>query len=72
LQYESKAFVSTFSGESCTFGQASVPDGWSSQFTNLLSGKIFFVPSFFIDPKTFTDFADVMNGAFNVRLYFIL
>jgi glucan endo-1,3-alpha-glucosidase len=70
LQYASRAFVSTFAGESCTFGQATVPDGWSSQFSNHadLSGKIFFVPAFFIDPSSFAEFADVMDGEFNVRL----
>jgi glucan endo-1,3-alpha-glucosidase len=69
LQYESRAFVSTFAGETCTFGQSSVPDGWSSQFSNHpdLRGKIYFVPSFFIDPSSFSDFADVMDGEFNVR-----
>lgn len=69
LQYASRAFVSTFSGESCKFGQASVPDGWTSHFSQHpdLNGKIYFVPAFFIDPSTFTDFADVMDGDFNVR-----
>jgi len=67
LQYESRAFVSTFAGESCTFGQSSVPEGWSSQFSNHpdLSGKIYFVPAFFIDPSTFSNFANVMDGEFN-------
>jgi glucan endo-1,3-alpha-glucosidase len=73
LQYASRAFVSTFAGESCTFGQASVPEGWSSQFSNHpdLSGKIFFVPAFFIDPTSFANFADVMDGEFNVRLLYL-
>ncbi|KAH9480430.1 Glucan endo-1,3-alpha-glucosidase agn1 [Psilocybe cubensis] len=67
LQFNSKAFVSTFAGESCTFGQDSVPDGWRSQFTQNpdLQGKIFFAPSFFIDPATFVDFTGVMDGDFN-------
>ncbi|KAJ7644154.1 glycoside hydrolase [Roridomyces roridus] len=67
LQVNGKAFVSTFAGESCTFGEASVPDGWRNQFTQHpdLQGKIQFVPSFFIDPATFTDFSGVMDGAFN-------
>jgi len=69
LQYASRAFVSTFSGEGCKFGQASVPDGWKSQFSKHpdLDGKIYFVPAFFIDPANFADFADVMDGDFNVR-----
>ncbi|KAF8798939.1 glycoside hydrolase family 71 protein [Phlegmacium glaucopus] len=67
LQYASRAFVSTFSGENCKFGQGSVPDGWKSQFSKHpdLDGKIYFVPAFFIDPASFTDFADVMDGDFN-------
>jgi glucan endo-1,3-alpha-glucosidase len=71
LQYASQAFVSTFAGETCTFGQGSVSHGWSSQFSNHpdLSGKINFVPAFFVDPSTFVNFADVIHGAFNVRFY---
>jgi glucan endo-1,3-alpha-glucosidase len=71
LQYASRAFVSTFSGESCTFGQGSVSEGWSTQFSNHpdLSGKIYFVPAFFIDPSTFSDFAQVIDGEFNVRFH---
>ncbi|KAJ7288334.1 glycoside hydrolase [Mycena rebaudengoi] len=67
LQVEGRAFVSTFAGESCTFGQASVPEGWRSQFTQHpdLQGKIHFVPAFFMDPATFKDFTGVMDGDFN-------
>ncbi|KDR82870.1 hypothetical protein GALMADRAFT_58253 [Galerina marginata CBS 339.88] len=67
LQYDNRAFVSTFAGEICNFGQGSVPDGWKNQFTKNpdLAGKIYFVPAFFIDPATFKDFADVMDGDFN-------
>ncbi len=59
-----KPFVSTFSGESCTFGQSSVADGWNSQFYSKLN--IHFVPSFFVDPTTFgsSGLANVMDGAF--------
>ncbi|KAF7346349.1 hypothetical protein MSAN_01862600 [Mycena sanguinolenta] len=62
-----KAFVSTFAGESCTFGQTDVPTGWRTQFTQSpdLQGKIEFVPSFFIDPATFSTFTEVMDGSFN-------
>jgi len=72
LQYASRAFVSTFAGESCNFGQGSVPDGWKNQFTRHpdLQGKIYFVPAFFIDPTRFKDFADVMDGDFNVRTFY--
>ena len=51
-----RVFASTFAGESCTFGQKSVPLGWATQFTQKLTGvnSVYFVPSFFIDPATFT------------------
>ncbi|KAJ6585011.1 glycoside hydrolase [Mycena capillaripes] len=67
LQRNGLAFVSTFAGESCTFGQDNVADGWRTQFTQHpdLQGKMQFVPSFFIDPATFTNFGGVMDGAFN-------
>jgi len=43
-----------------------------SQFSNHpeLSGKIYFVPAFFIDPSTFTQFANAMDGEFNARFIF--
>ncbi|KAG5639210.1 hypothetical protein H0H81_005689 [Sphagnurus paluster] len=67
LQINSQAFVSTFAGESSTFGQPSVPEGWNNEFVGHpdLQGKIHFNPSFFIDPTTFGDFRDVMDGDFN-------
>lgn len=68
LIYDSRALVSTFSGESCTFGQSSVAEGWKSQFVQHsdLQGQIFFVPSFFVDPSTFSEYKDVMDGDYNV------
>lgn len=71
LQYQSRAFVSTFSGETCTFGQGSVLDGWKNEFSMHpdLQGKIYFVPSFFIDPAKFGDFTTVMDGDFNVGFH---
>ncbi|EIM86043.1 glycoside hydrolase [Stereum hirsutum FP-91666 SS1] len=69
LIYRNRVFASTFSGESCTFGQGSVVDGWSSQFTSHpdLTGQnaVFFVPSFFVDPATFGTYDNVMDGALN-------
>ncbi|KAJ6559169.1 glycoside hydrolase [Mycena vulgaris] len=67
LQMNGRAFVSTFAGESCTFGQASVAEGWRTQFTQNpdIQGQIHFVPSFFIDPQRFTEFGGVMDGDFN-------
>ncbi|PSR74813.1 hypothetical protein PHLCEN_2v9527 [Hermanssonia centrifuga] len=69
LQVNNRAFASTFAGESCSFGQGSVPQGWSSQFTQHpdLSGAnaVHFVPSFFVDPATFGQYNGAMHGAFN-------
>ncbi|KAJ7109754.1 glycoside hydrolase [Mycena crocata] len=67
LQLNGRAFVSTFAGEGCTFGQGSVPDGWRSQFSQHpeLQGQIHFVPAFFMDPSTFPQFSGVMDGDFN-------
>ncbi|KAK2465337.1 hypothetical protein APHAL10511_002691 [Amanita phalloides] len=66
LQYASRAVVSTFSGESCTFGQDSSAEGWRDQFVSHpdLIGRLYFVPSFFIDPKSFGEYRDVINGDF--------
>jgi hypothetical protein len=56
-------------GKLCTFGHGSVA---ANQITNhpemTGSTAIHFVPSFFIDSKTFNTFGGVMDGAFNVRL----
>ncbi|KAI0061704.1 glycoside hydrolase [Artomyces pyxidatus] len=69
LIYNNRVFASTFSGESCQFGQDSVAAGWSSQFTQHpdLTGQnaVWFVPSFFVDPSTFGTFNNVMDGALN-------
>lgn len=67
LQYNSRALVSTFAGEACTFGHSSAAEGWRSQFTQHpdLQGKITFAPSFFVDPATFKSFAGVIDGDFN-------
>ncbi|GLB38313.1 putative glycosyl hydrolase family 71 [Lyophyllum shimeji] len=67
LQIDSRAMVSSFSGEKCTFGRGNAPDGWKSEVTGHpdLQGKIHFVPSFFIDPATFGSFRGIMDGDFN-------
>ncbi|KAJ7044153.1 glycoside hydrolase [Mycena alexandri] len=66
LQVNGLPLVSTFAGESCTFGQDSVPDGWRSQFAQHpdLQGQMHFVPSFFIDPATLNQFNGVLDGTF--------
>lgn len=68
LLWDGKVFVSTFSGESCTFGQASVAAGWQSEFISQLTGAnaVQFAPSFFVAPDTFTTYDGVMDGYFNV------
>ncbi|KAI0753268.1 glycoside hydrolase [Daedaleopsis nitida] len=68
LQVDSKAFVSSFSGETCDFGHGGdVPGGWRAEFTQHegMAGRMHFVPSFFVDPATFTQYAGVMDGNFN-------
>ncbi|KAH9922777.1 glycoside hydrolase [Epithele typhae] len=67
LTVDGKAFVSTFAGEACSFGQSDVPTGWRTQYTQHpeTTGKVHFVPSFFIDPATFNTFSGVMDGDFN-------
>ncbi|OJT03884.1 Glucan endo-1,3-alpha-glucosidase agn1 [Trametes pubescens] len=67
LIVDGKPLVSTFAGESCTFGEADVFTGWNKQFTQHpdIAGKIHFIPSFFIDIQQFHNFKDVMDGDFN-------
>lgn len=67
LQVDGQAFVSAFSGETCTFGQGDVPGGWRAAYTQHpdIVGKIHFVPSFFIDPAAFGQYAGVLDGDFN-------
>ncbi|KIJ64430.1 glycoside hydrolase family 71 protein [Hydnomerulius pinastri MD-312] len=65
--YGGHVFASTFSGESCTFGQSSVAQGWQTQFIDQLTGvnTVYFVPSFFVDPTTFSTYDGVLDGMFN-------
>ncbi|EJD03163.1 glycoside hydrolase family 71 protein [Fomitiporia mediterranea MF3/22] len=64
FKYNNKAFVSTFSGEQCTFGQGNAAQGWSSQFKSQLS-NIFFVPNLNIDPTTLGSYSNAIDGEFN-------
>lgn len=61
LLYNGKTFVSSFSGQDCTFGAGSVNQGWINTVKNGLN--TYFVPSFFVDPGTFSTYS-VMDGAF--------
>lgn len=69
LKYnENQAFVSTFAGELCNFGLGGpAEEVWKNAFTQHpdVKGKVYFVPSFFIDPATFGKFNGVMDGDFN-------
>jgi len=68
LIYNGRVFASSFSGETCTFGQGSVSSGWSTQFVQQLTGSsaVYFVPSFFIDPSQFNTYSSIIDGMFNV------
>ena len=61
--YNGRPFVSTFAGESCTFGQGNLNDAWLAAVKT--GPAIHFVPSFFVDPATFPSLT-VMDGAFAV------
>ena len=64
LKINGAVLVSTFAGESCTFGASTVNQGWINTLkTNLV--PTYFVPSFFVDPATFSTYS-VIDGAFNV------
>ena len=65
--YNNSVFVSTFAGESCTFGTGNTNQGWLNTVKNNLT-KTYFVPSFFVDPATFPNYS-VIDGAFNVSLF---
>ena len=70
LIYNGRVLASTFSGESCKFGQGSVQSGWSTQFLQQLSGEnaVHFIPSFFVDTSAFQSFNGVIDGMLNVRV----
>lgn len=67
LLYNGRVMASSFSGETCTFGQGSVASGWSTQFVQQLTGSsaVHFVPSFFVDPSQFNTYSGVIDGMFN-------
>ncbi|OCF75909.1 hypothetical protein I204_03206 [Kwoniella mangroviensis CBS 8886] len=63
---DSKILVSTFAGESCTFGQGSYQAAWT-YFDSLLKAKsidVYFVPATFADISTFSS-SSWMDGEFN-------
>lgn len=70
FKYDGRVFASTFAGENCNFAQGTAAQGWKTQFTQHtdLQGQnaVYFVPSFFVDPATFNQYNDVLDGAMNV------
>ncbi|BEI83325.1 hypothetical protein CcaverHIS002_0311930 [Cutaneotrichosporon cavernicola] len=52
--YGGKALVSTFSGETCTFGQASVSAGWDA-VRKAIGSEIYFMPATFMTTAQVTD-----------------
>ncbi|KAI0711667.1 glycoside hydrolase family 71 protein [Earliella scabrosa] len=72
-QYNGRMLVSTFAGEACTFGKPSLNEAWVSAVKppsstntskNATLPAVWFVPSFFVDPKTFPNLT-VIDGAFH-------
>lgn len=68
-----RAFVSTFAGEYCTFGQPSSGEGWKKEFKDKFSliDSIYFVPSPFVGANDLgpAGFLDSMDGYFFVSLF---
>ncbi|KAI0763934.1 glycosyl hydrolase family 71-domain-containing protein [Trametes elegans] len=67
MTYNGRMFVSTFAGESCTFGATgSLDQAWANAVkpANSSLPGVWFMPSFFVDPKTFPNLT-VIDGAFH-------
>jgi glucan endo-1,3-alpha-glucosidase len=69
FQYNGAAFVSTFAGESQTFGDDNVNDGWQNKFKTPLQQQginIFFVPSWTaLGPNQVFESHPVLDGMFS-------
>ena len=67
--YQDRYFVSTFSGESITFGEPTLSDGWQKHFKDPLAQagiNIFFVPAWTsLGPFSFFEKNPVADGAFS-------
>ncbi|KAJ7754346.1 glycoside hydrolase family 71 protein [Mycena maculata] len=63
LQFDGKMLISTFSGETCQFGQGSVDAGWTVTVKTGMP-PVHFIPSFFVDPSTLGNYQSI-DGAFN-------
>jgi len=72
--YEGKDFVSTFSGESVTFGQANINDGWQILVKNVLADsgiQIYFVPAWSaLAPEGVFQNNYVLDGIFSWTAWF--
>ncbi|PVG00439.1 hypothetical protein CPB86DRAFT_824436 [Serendipita vermifera] len=62
LLHKGKPLVSTFAGETCTYG-GGLAAFWA-EFKNGLNGNVHFVPSFFVDPGQLGNLS-FLDGAFN-------
>ncbi|KAJ7621058.1 glycoside hydrolase family 71 protein [Roridomyces roridus] len=60
-----RPFLTAFSGQDCTFGQQSPQDGWVDAIKSDPNQPILFVPSFFIEPSTFSQWEGVIDGISN-------
>lgn len=64
--YNGRQLVSTFAGTDCTFGYGDWNAGWEGAFKQPLKAggnNIFFIPSIFTDPSTFS--ASALDGELN-------
>ncbi|KAH9855566.1 glycosyl hydrolase family 71-domain-containing protein [Lenzites betulinus] len=66
MMYNGRVLVSTFAGESCTFGAGTLNQAWVNAVkpVNASLPPVWFVPSFFVDPQTFPNLP-VLDGAFH-------
>ncbi|KAL0959330.1 hypothetical protein HGRIS_014591 [Hohenbuehelia grisea] len=64
FRYAGLPLVSTFAGENCRFGRGSLDDAWASAVKPAGGMPVYFLPSFFVDPASFSGLP-VMDGAFS-------
>jgi len=69
FKYQGRCFASTFAGESQTFGEANVNDGWQKHFKDPLNAagiSVFLVPSWTaLGPVNMFENHPVLDGAFS-------
>ena len=72
MQVNGRVLVSTFAGQTCTFGgSGSLNDAWTRAVKpgDGSVPSVWFVPSFYVDPSTFSSLP-VLDGAFQVSRLF--